>query len=135
MKDETMQLLEGRLVANLEAMAGYEATSEERKRLMAEASIIAEKIIAEEHEQYEYWDKEDKRQLEREKLEANSKVEQEKLGVTWQRAVLEIAKVVVPTVISIGAYGVFQSRVLEFEENGRITSTAGRELHLPKFMK
>lgn len=48
---------------------------------------------------------------------------------------LEIGKIVVPVAVPIIAYNVFQKRMLKFEEVGHISSTAGRELHLPRFFK
>lgn len=51
------------------------------------------------------------------------------------RIAVEWAKVIIPTVVPIVAYNIFQKRVMKFEETGRICSTAGRELHLPKFHK
>lgn len=50
-------------------------------------------------------------------------------------AILEWAKVLVPVIIPIIAYDIFQRRVLKFEEDGSICSSAGRQLHLPKFFK
>lgn len=84
--------------------------------------------------------------LEREKLEEHARVERErnettllvehgKQRLTWPRIAFEIAKLVVPALVSGGIYFKAQRRVLEFEENGRISSTAGRELHLPKLPK
>lgn len=39
------------------------------------------------------------------------------------------------TILGYFAYGYFQHKVLKFEEYGRIVSTAGRDLKLPRFMK
>lgn len=65
-------------------------------------------------------------------------VEEKKIecqGLTPGKVALELGKVIVPTLITIGAYNTFQKRVIKFEETGRLVSTASRELHLPKFGK
>lgn len=67
---------------------------------------------------------------------ANIKLEETKQKITWQRVTFEMAKVVVPLGISIIHYNRAQKKVFDFEEHGKITSTCGRDLHLPKiFMK
>ena len=83
----------------------------------------------------DYEDKENRTAVEKEKIAASIEVESKKNEMTKPRMALEIAKIIVPTVLPMIAYGIFQRRVLEFEETGRINSTAGRELHLPRFMK
>jgi len=80
-------------------------------------------------------DSRDRREIERDKNATMAKLEVERNKLSWPRAGLEIAKVILPTLLSIGAYSVFQHRVLKFEETGRIVSTAGRSLSLPKFFK
>lgn len=62
-------------------------------------------------------------------------LERDKMKIGWKRAAFEMAKVTVPTIVSIVAYDIFQKRVLDFEEHGRLTSTASHELHLPRFFK
>lgn len=62
-------------------------------------------------------------------------LEGQKLKPSWKKMLIEALKIVGPTIITMIGYDVFQRRVLYFEEHGRIASTAGRELHLPNFMK
>ena len=54
---------------------------------------------------------------------------------TKGETILEWAKVIIPVVVPIFAYDIFQKRVLKFEEDGSICSSAGRQLHLPRFFK
>ena len=74
----------------------------------------------------------DHRRIEEDKNRANLELEKEKQKVTWQRVAFEIGKIAVPLALTIIHYNGAQKRVFDFEEHGRITSTAGRELHLPK---
>lgn len=67
--------------------------------------------------------------------ETSLQVEAEKQKLNWWKVALEMGKVIVPAVISGFVYFRAQRNVLEFEENGRITSTAGRGLGLPKIFK
>lgn len=80
-------------------------------------------------------DKEARRRIEESKNSTMLDCEKEKQRITWQRAGLELAKVIVPTLISIGAYNVFQKRMFFFEKDNRVCSSTGRQLQLPKFMK
>lgn len=73
-------------------------------------------------------------QLEIEKIKAEASKSKEEKPTKLQQA-LEWAKVIVPTVVPIIAYGIYQERMLKFEETGTIHSKVGREMHLPKFMK
>lgn len=44
----------------------------------------------------------------------------------------DIAKVVLPVILSGICYSVFQKRLLKFEETGVVKSHASKDLHLPK---
>lgn len=77
-------------------------------------------------------DKSERRKLDKMKNDAMHELELEKSKLGWQRVTFELVKILLPAVISVGSYSYFQKRILKFEETGRITSTGGRELHLPK---
>lgn len=70
--------------------------------------------------------------VEQERNETNIQLEKEKQKLTWQRVAFEFGKVILSAGISAVVFFKAQEKVLKFEETGRITSTAGRELHLPK---
>lgn len=137
MKEETMELMERELVDRLERIGTMDAGSGERLTLHRESMDLAEKIIAAEHEAYEYFDKEDKRAIERQKIETNALIEEAKADVNWKRFVLEAGKVVVPVVVAVLghiAYDKYQTRVMEYEKEGTIRTTAGRGLRLPNIL-
>ena len=83
----------------------------------------------------EYFDKEDKRRIEREKIQSTAELEDKKREGDLRRSMIEIGKTGGLLVMQILAFGIFQKRAIKFEENGRFTSWASKELHLPKFMK
>lgn len=61
-------------------------------------------------------------------------LENTKQKITWQKVLFEAGKILLPLTISIIHYNNAQKRILSFEEHGRIVSTPGRELHLPKIL-
>lgn len=135
MKDETMKLLENVISKNLENLKDSDYDNENRKKIAGETCELLDRLNEAEGKQMEFWDKEDRRELEREKNESMVQIEQEKNVIPKSKMILEIARIVVPVVVPMIAYGIYQKRLLEFEETGRVNSTAGRELHLPKFFK
>lgn len=46
---------------------------------------------------------------------------------------LKVGGLLTSGLISIIAYNYFQNKVIKFEETGRLTTFAAKELHLPKF--
>lgn len=96
---------------------------------------FAEVMNTSEKDNLDYWDRTQRLELEKEKLEKTMKMEREKIKESRFRGWLDFAKGVTIAITGYFAYDWFQKRVIDFEEHGRITSTAGRELHLPKFFK
>ena len=83
--------------------------------------------------EWEYFDKQERRDLDKAKNEAMLEIEKKKSDITWQRVLFEIGgKVVLPAALTLVGYNVFQKRILKFEETGRLVTSASRELHLPK---
>lgn len=62
-------------------------------------------------------------------------IEEMKQKVTWQKAALEIGKILIPAGISTVTFFVGQKRMIQFEETGRFTSGVSREIHLPRIFK
>lgn len=109
--------------------------SQEQQRMVDDLSKLVDSLNKLNQTEYDKLDKDGRRKIDAMKNQALYELEQKKSELSWQRVIFEMAKIMVPTIISIGAYEHFQRRILEFEENGRINSTAGRELHLPRFFK
>lgn len=135
MKNETLERMEGRILNLIDKAEEFGIESKEGQMAAKEALEWTEKLTALEHDGFDYFDKEDRRKIEREKIEANQKIEEMKQVITWKRVVFELSKALLPVVATMIGYDRFQKRLMKYEENGRIASTAGRELHLPKFLK
>jgi hypothetical protein len=131
MSGETAQMLEDAIVNALEAIDAHNLGTKERSEAVSEVCKLSETLIAIEHDADEYEDKVERRKIERDKNDSAVQLEAERQKITWQKVALEFGKILIPSVLSIAAYDMFQRRVLNFEENGKITSTAGRDLHLP----
>lgn len=80
-------------------------------------------------------DMERQRNNEETRIIEEHKIELFKLDPSAKRVAFEMAKAVVPLIISVVSYGVFQTKLMKYEEEGRIVSTAGRQLSLPRFWK
>lgn len=138
MTRETLEMLEYSVQDSLNEMKGCEIGTKERNIATKEATELIDRLIACEHEFTEATDRQERREIDREKNETMVRIEEAKNDMPKWRMAIEIGKVVVPVVVNVTgviAYSIFQKRLLKFEETGRICSTSGRELHLPKFLK
>lgn len=135
MTEETYNLLEEAAQVQLKQITKIDPGTKEGKDDLVKSIHLVELLINTDRDNAEYYDKQERRRIEEERNEAMNETERDKQKLTWGRVVLEMAKVVVPLVVSFGGYNVFQKRILKFEETGRLTSTASRELHLPKCFK
>lgn len=135
MDQTTYDLLESAVRTQLKQVEKLNLESKEGKEALTKATALTELLITVDKDGYDYHDKEERRRIEEKKNDATAEVEREKAKLTWGRVGLELGKVIAPILVSFAGYNVFQKRVLKFEETGRIVSTAGRELHLPKFFK
>lgn len=135
MTKETYELLEAASQVQLKNVAEFETGSKEAKEALTKSLHLVELLATVDRDADEYHDKQERRRIEEERNKAQNETERDKQKLTWGRVGLEMAKVIVPLVVSFAGYNVFQKRILKFEETGRICSTAGRELRLPKFMK
>ena len=135
MREETYNLLETAVANHLTNLESMDEGDENRDQYYKETVGLAEKLIAADKDANEAWDKQERRELERKRNDDANEIERDKQELGWKRIGFEMAKVVVPVVISMIGYNAFQKRVMKYEETGRISSTAGRELHLPSFVK
>lgn len=133
MSEELKKLVEDCAVTFLKN-AQYEGDSQKRGDLLADAGKLLDRLSDDKKLDIEAEDKECQRILEEMKNNDQTEIEREKLKISWKKMLPEMIKIFGPALLSFMAYDVFQKRVLYFEEHGRISSTAGRELHLPKFL-
>lgn len=135
MTDETYDLLEKAAQIQLENVNTFDTGTKEGKEALTKSIHLVELLIASDKDNAEYYDKKERRRIDEERNKAMNETERDKQRLTWSRVGLEMAKAIVPLVVSFIGYDVFQKRILKFEETGRLTSTASRELHLPRFLK
>lgn len=135
MKDGNLEMLEESIEKRLKEIETLEPGSKERQAAVSDAKLLIAAMNETDSTMSDWTDKQEKRRIDENKNRQLAEIEAKKNSLDWKKTVLELLKVVLPTTISIIAYDQFQKRVLYFEENGRINSTAGRELHLPKFFK
>ena len=135
MTEETYSLLEEAAQVQLRQVTKIDPETKEGKDRLVNSIHLVELLINTDRDNAEYYDKQERRRIEEERNKAMKETERDKQKLTWGRVGLEMAKVVVRLVVSFAGYNVFQKRILKFEETGRLTSTASRELHLPKCFK
>lgn len=138
MSNETYDLLEEAAQIQLRNVISEKEKDENggnSKNIKSPKIDLVELLITADKNNMDYCDKQDRLKVEKEKNDDMTEMERNKQKLTWGKVGLELCKVLLPTCVSIAAYDVFQKRILKFEETGRIVSTAGRELHLPKFFK
>lgn len=131
MSDDTCIMMEEEVKRLTSELSSLEPGSTEYKNILDDLAVLTDKIITLAKDNFDCYDKQERRRIEEEKIA----VERHKQELTWSRVLFELGKAVIPLGMSFIGYDVFQKRILKFEETGRITSTAGRELHLPRFIK
>lgn len=109
--------------------------SKEQQAMVQDLKLLVDALNVINQNELNALNEAERREIERMKNEKLYELEKQKAGLGWQRVTFEMAKILIPSIISIAAYDYFQRRIIDFEENGRLTTTASRELHLPKFMK
>lgn len=109
-----------------------------RRNCVEETLKFLEVLNSNESQKMEYEDKRGKRSLEERKADDVQILEEEKLRDPW-RKVIELSKVLVPAVVSIGTLGIWMVRtrqMLELNETGTIhTRTSLENLNIPRFGK
>ncbi len=105
------------------------------EKLIDEVAKLTNILNEEDKKDYEKFDKQERRRIEEERNQEMAKIEMAKQDLTWKKVIMEVAKTFGPSVLTMIGYNLFQKRILKFEETGRLTSTASRELHLPNFLK
>lgn len=135
MTETTYNLLEEVVQTQLRRTKSFDTETKEGKDALAKSVQLTELLITADKDNADYYDKEERRRIEEERNKAATEVEKEKQKLTWGRVGFEMGKVLLPLAAQIAAFGVLQKRMFKFEETGRINSTGGREMHLPRFWK
>lgn len=134
--DEEMKMrVEERLMYLLESLGSLDPGTEKYSKVIADVKVLSAVVNETFASEMDAFDRQEKRRIDEEKAKAMTLIEKSKLAFDWKKAGLEVVKIVIPTIITLIGYNEFQKRILKFEETGRLTSTASRELHLPHFMR
>lgn len=133
MKENNLMALEDIFMTKIKEANG-ETNEEKRKEKMQEALKIGEMLNKHEETFYQYWTTQDRIEKEEKKNEDMINLEKEKIKVPWQRTAIDVAKIVVPTVIPLILWRKSWKEMLRFEETGRFTSNASRTIHMPKIL-
>lgn len=127
--------LETEVQRQLELINSVPKGSKEQAVIMEDLTKLVGCIDRLNQTEYEFYDRQERREIDRKKNESMLELENKKSEIGFTRAAFELAKVIIPPVITLVAYDRFQKRIIKFEETGRLVSTAARELHLPKFLR
>lgn len=126
MRLETIQALEEYVDwTRRDAIDDEEDQKEHHKRYMD----ALETLRNIERDANDFYDKQEKREIEKEKNQETAALEREKSKIGWKRMTLEVLKIFVPSMIATGAAIWMQDRAGRLEESGRWTSEAGRQAH------
>lgn len=135
MTDENLARLESSLEAMIKEIETLTPGSKERQNAVQDVRALVAALNETDSTMADWTDKQEKRRIDEEKNQSMAEIEKAKSDLTWKKIFVEFGKILIPSFISVWAYDRFQKRLLGFEETGRVNSTAGRELHLPKFFK
>lgn len=133
MSNETYNELEGAVLTALEDVQNASGTESYGKKV-ADAVQLIDRLLEADKNFDESVDKAERREIDRDRNEANAQIEIEKSSLSWKKVTFELVKVFGPVLASVVSFGVFQNRMLRFEETGRFTSSVSREMHLPNLL-
>ena len=100
MTEETYGMLERAVQAQLEKVETLDAGSKEGKEALVKSLHLVELLITTDKDNADYYDKQERRRIEEDRNKAMNETERDKQKLTWGRVGLEMAKVVVPLVVS-----------------------------------
>lgn len=139
MTQETMEMLESEIQNQITDLANYDVTDEKEAKAKSAAvgdvTKLLERLTEAETANEKWFDNQERRTIDRERNSAMIEVEAEKNKLDWKRGLIEVSKVAIPAAVSLITLRQWSckfERMLKFEETGHFTTSASRELHLPK---
>ena len=139
MTQETMEMLESEIQNQITDLANYDVTDEKESKAksaaVSDVTKLLERLTEAETANEKWYDNQERRDIDRERNKTMVQIEAEKNKLDWKRWMLEGAKVVIPAAVSLITLRQWSckfERMLKFEETGHFTTTASREVHLPK---
>ena len=131
MEEELKERLREALEIKFQDLDRAKPGSEEEETIVKEIQTMVDALNKLNQTSNDAWDKQERRDIEREKNQSLNDLERDKAAFDWKRAGFEVVKIVTPGAIGGAFYLLAQKRLLKFEEVGRIMSSAGHDLHLP----
>lgn len=138
MTNETMDLMERVLQDELERADKGGASDETRYKAIQNAYQIAEKLNEAEQAVIRWQEIEDRKEIEKAKLESAKEIEATKKRLSPTQIAMEVMKVGVPALVTVATLYIWRKSYCEmghFEETGHYTSNMSREVRLPRILK
>lgn len=135
MTEKTMSMLENQIQKQLEELDNFKNDEAERSKAVSDLTKLLERMTEAEIANEKWYDNQERRQIERDRNEMMVEVETIKSKSDKKRVVLEIVKVGIPALVSLVTlhkWGTKFDSMLKFEETGHFTTTASRQVSLPK---
>ncbi len=135
MTEKTMSMLESQIQKQLEELDSFKDDEAERSKAVSDLTKLLERMTEAEIANEKWYDNQERRQIERDRNEMMVEVETIKSKSDKKRVVLEIVKVGIPALVSLVTlhkWGTKFDSMLKFEETGHFTTTASRQVSLPK---
>ena len=139
MTQETMEMLESEIQNQITDLANYDVTDEKESKAksaaVSDVTKLLERLTEAETANEKWFDNQERRAIDRERNNSMIQVEAEKNKLDWKRGLIEVSKVAIPAAVSLITLRQWSckfERMLKFEETGHFTTSASRELHLPK---
>lgn len=137
--EKILKMLEDKYERLERVVTDPNADAEERKNAEREILEVTKQMQELYKTEMDYFVNKDKldehSRIEKERNEASLELEKQKQKLSWQRVAFELSKVIIPIVGSGILYFKASRDMYQFEENGRITSTPGRQMRLPNIFK
>ena len=139
MTQETMEMLESEIQNQITDLENYDVTDEKEAKAksaaVSDVTKLLERLTEAETANEKWYDNQERRDIDRERNRTMVLVESEKNKLDWKRVVLEGTKLIIPAAVSLitlHKWSIKFDKMLKFEETGHFTTTASREVHLPK---
>lgn len=132
MTDETLNLIEEQIRSDLGRLDEFNDDQTKRSKAVQDLAKLMEKLTEAENARDHWYDNQERRRIDENRNSSSAEIEKLKQNLDWKRLSLEIAKITIPVFVPLIIWRKSFVEMVTFEETGRFTSSASRELHLPK---
>lgn len=132
MTDDTLNLIEEQIRSDLGRLDEFNDDQTKRSKAVQDLAKLMEKLTEAENARDHWYDNQERRRIDENRNSSSAEIEKLKQNLDWKRLSLEIAKITIPVFVPLIIWRKSFVEMVTFEETGRFTSSASRELHLPK---